>query len=375
MRISAAATDANPRVVELIETSKLGVYEYGTSFENPVPVPEILLGQDSVWRERAHDPQPRGVPYWFGRLNERSRLDGPNEFVEIAYPKGYSLESILANVSGERAAELKQRLLPVFIDFVRIDPGENAPNARLNAARKLLPELENSAHPYVRHENREYEISTRGNLLAPPETNDGLDMITRALRPNEPISMLKQGGVGTGVQFERRLPTSWILNEGVLVSRGNKLAAGLILRIFQLQDATEDRLWRSMDDDLETRKNMILQISKVQHAVQDFDNLPRKVFGVSYERGSTQQRAKVHLQNIGSAFRPGESLTNLVGEDYVLNSEAFSTLRTGNVATFQPYEARPRAGSNGWQKNKINTHEFLNGTPWLPLQSQTRGMM
>ena len=42
VRISAAAWLQTPRVVELIETSKLGVYEYGTSFENPVPVPEIF---------------------------------------------------------------------------------------------------------------------------------------------------------------------------------------------------------------------------------------------------------------------------------------------------------------------------------------------
>ena len=65
-------------------------------------------------------PSP-GRALWFGRLDEIYRVDDPNELVEIAYPKGYSLESILANVSGERAAELKQRLLPVFIDFVRID--------------------------------------------------------------------------------------------------------------------------------------------------------------------------------------------------------------------------------------------------------------
>ena len=202
----------------------------------------------------------------------------------------------------------------------------------------------------------------------------GMDLITRALHQTNRFQCSRRGNRNRFGICKKALHILE-LNDGVLVARGTSSPAGLILRIFQLQDATEDRLWRSMDDDLETRKNMILQISEVQHAVDDFDKLPRKVFGVSYERGSTQQRAKVHLQNIGSAFRPGESLTNLVGEDYVLNSEAFSTLRTGNVATFQPYESRPRAGSNGWQRNKINTHEFLNGTPWLPLESQNRGMM
>ena len=43
VRATASATETNPRVVELIETSKLGVYEHGIPFENPVPVPEILL--------------------------------------------------------------------------------------------------------------------------------------------------------------------------------------------------------------------------------------------------------------------------------------------------------------------------------------------
>jgi hypothetical protein len=369
VRTNAAATEANPRVVELIETSMLGVYEHGIPFENPVPVPEILLDQDSVWSQRMLDPKPRDVPYWFGRLNEAVRPN-PGELGQIAYPKGYSLESILGGVSGEIATELKKQLLPVFIDFIRIDPGEEPTGTKLNAARRLLPELVSPANPYPRYpqgDNRRYEITTLGNLLAPPENDEGLDLITRALRPKEQIESLKKGGVGHGRDFVRRLPTSWKINNGVLISRGDVLSSGLILRIFQLQDATEDRLWRSMNNDLETHKNMILQVSKAHHAAKDFPTLPRKVFGVSFARGSADTQAKVNLQNIGSAFRPGESVYNLVGEDYLLNSEAFSTLRTGNVATFQPYERRLKAGSRGWQKNKTNTHEFLNETPWLPL--------
>lgn len=363
VRISADLNQRNSRLLQLNDNSELGVYEFGIEFSNTIPLPDSMMSDDSVWANQEADSLAINGNFNFGRIRSQGKLEG----CDAMFASAFAINSILEPLVGdERIAEVRSRLNLLFVDFIPLERGgEN----HLAEIKKLLPNVENSLNPYDSYHNtREYTVSTEKNPFGVAKTTYTLDLVTHLLH-NFEIPVKEVGNTDRFDNFSTHYSVNWKVEHGVLNSQNNSIKTGLIVRVYGVESATEDRLWRTLEDDADSRAMHVLEMSRTAFIGQE-ENLWKfeQAYSVYYEKGKEKKQALVNFQKIGAgAAVNGVLPENLVGEEFTLTGPAFQTLRELRIATFYNTSLRIEGGGNGWKENRQSTNQFLLGQLWLPL--------
>ncbi|MDA0716316.1 MAG: hypothetical protein O3A74_07145, partial [archaeon] len=361
VRPNAKLSDPNPRLLQLNKNSELGVYRFGKVFNNAVPLPKSMLYEGSVWLNKVHDPLANNGLFQFGRIRNHENLMGSAPTFE----SGFSIDSIIQPLSDEDViSEVKKRLGLLFVDFIPLQRGGNQ---SLHEIKRLLPDVDNPLYPQTRsHEQREYVVSTQGNPFGATSNPKSFDLITHLLHKVEidPHEVRKNGNNLNSTSYK----INWKVDNGVIITEESDIInTGLILRVYV---ATEDRLWRTLDDNPNSRATHVLGMSRSSFEGQNRGPLWsfEQTYSIYYKRGDANNKALVNVQKLVLQPAPNDPVPmNLVHEEFTLAGPAFQTLRESRIATFLDTSLRVKGEGNGWTERSQSTNSFLQGQSWLPL--------
>ena len=211
------------------------------------------------------------------------------------------------------------------------------------------------------HHTRRLEVRSGTHVFSPPRGEYGLDLIPAYLRRHhsevKPLSISNDCSQRIyRVNWKRTRENYPALIEHFVDQSGNhatdvyRVASGLILRVYGVVAATEDRLMRMNPSTTPDIERHILQVAKVYNTFEETARLwhLNEVFSVVYGLGSDNSYANLRINTI--PLTNNDPPQNLLGNPYSQISDAFVELREAKVSSFQALALRRTGNNLGWQR-------------------------
>jgi len=392
VRPNARRNSDHPRRLEIDRTTHLGQFVWGQAFSNSVPIPNTLLTADSIWAAEQGDEPPAGVHQWFAwpvwsehslswsDVGQQLALQTDQDLNNrtVSWPSGFNVDEVIDAVENlELKTDLGNRLNVVFVDAIPIMYQNSAVSRR--RAQTLLRKVQTNPLRRVGsyHHTRRLEVQTGTHVFSPPRGEYGLDLIPAYLRRHhsevKPLSISNDYSQRIyKVNWKRTLENYPALIEPFVDQSGNhatpvyRVASGLILRVYGVVAATEDRLMRLNPSTPPEVERHILQVAKVHNAFEETAALwhLNEVFSVVYGLGSDDSYANLRINTI--QLTNNDPPQNLLDNPYSQISDVFSEFREAKISSFQPLPLRRKGNNLGWHESRSSAHAFID-QPWLPV--------